>query len=200
MSDEAHVSAQSNQKKTQARLSKPDEHQGGSRNLEAPPSKGAHAPHSLGGLEAGLTMIHSARFQRADRVISARDYARVRRLGRRSASTYFAVSIATRAAANEAIPDQGLPPVARGEGVDGELRSRLGLIVSRKVGNAVARNRVKRAVREWFRNGSAQLAESVDIVVIARRGAADRRVSEICRELSTLVAEGPAATKPGAGE
>ena len=48
--------------------------------------------------------------------------------------------------------------------------------------------------------GGARLAESVDIVVIARRGAADRRVSEICRELSTLVAEGPAATKPGAGE
>lgn len=176
MSDEAHVSAQSNQKKTQARLSQPDEHEGGSRSFEAPPSKGTHASHGLGGLEAGLTMIRSARFQRADRVVSARDYARVRRLGRRCASTNFAVSIAAREAGNES-------------------RTRLGLIVSRKVGNAVVRNRVKRAVREWFRTGGAQLAQDVDIVVIARRGAADSPASAIRLELSELVAKGQLATR-----
>lgn len=32
-----------------------------------------------------------------------------------------------------------------------EEHARLGMIVSRRVGNAVVRNRIKRCVREWFR-------------------------------------------------
>ena len=50
-------------------------------------------------------------------------------------------------------------------------QTRLGLIVSRKVGNAVVRNRVKRSIREWFRTQGSGLTEHADIVVIARRGA-----------------------------
>jgi ribonuclease P protein component len=72
------------------------------------------------------------------------------------------------------------------------------LIVSRKVGNAVARNRVKRAIREWFRSTGTRQAESADIVVIARRGAAGRLASEICHELSSLMTKLPAAAKSGA--
>jgi ribonuclease P protein component len=44
---------------------------------------------------------------------------------------------------------------------------RLGLVVSRKVGNAVARNRVKRWLREVFRDVRRRLASPVDLVVIA---------------------------------
>jgi ribonuclease P protein component len=42
---------------------------------------------------------------------------------------------------------------------------RLGLVVSRRYGNAVARNRFKRRVREWFRRNKAKLG-SRDIVVL----------------------------------
>lgn len=45
---------------------------------------------------------------------------------------------------------------------------RLGIIASRKCGNAVQRNRGKRVVREWFRHASVG---PLDVVVILRRGA-----------------------------
>lgn len=47
---------------------------------------------------------------------------------------------------------------------------RIGITVSSKVANAVARNRVKRWVREAFRAVRGDLPP-VDLVVIARRGA-----------------------------
>ncbi len=45
---------------------------------------------------------------------------------------------------------------------------RLGLSVSRKLGNAVARNRWKRLLREAFRLSLLQLPEGVDLVVVPR--------------------------------
>ncbi len=46
--------------------------------------------------------------------------------------------------------------------------SRLAVVASRKVGPAVARNRVKRRFRELFRRNKALLKEPLDLVVIAR--------------------------------
>jgi ribonuclease P protein component len=57
-----------------------------------------------------------------------------------------------------------------------EKPARLGLIVSRKVGKSVERNRVKRSLRENFRLKKANY-DGIDIVVIARHSAA--RVSNL---------------------
>ncbi|MEQ9617010.1 MAG: ribonuclease P protein component [Phycisphaerales bacterium] len=46
--------------------------------------------------------------------------------------------------------------------------SRLGLSISRRVGNAVMRNRFKRLVREAFRLGQHDLPSGFDLIVVLR--------------------------------
>jgi ribonuclease P protein component len=63
----------------------------------------------------------------------------------------------------------------------------LGVTVSKKVGTAVERNRVKRRIREWFRHNCSLLPPDIAVVVIARRGAAGLSARETERELRGLL-------------
>lgn len=62
--------------------------------------------------------------------------------------------------------------------------ARLGVTVTKKIGGAVKRNRVKRVTRETFRRARQGLPP-VDIVVIARKGAAELGTLDITAELET---------------
>jgi len=114
----------------------------------------------------------TGRFRRSDRLRSSRDYRRVSSRGRRISSREFVVLIA----------ESGPLPTGR---------ARLGITASRRVGNAVARNRVKRAIRSWFRTSSGSIDRrdaGVDIVVIAKREATDLTAEAIAEKLSKLLA------------
>lgn len=115
----------------------------------------------------------SGRLRRADRLRDGRDFRRLARTGKRQVSRGF-VALAAR------------PPAALG--VKG---SRLGVTVSRKVGKAVVRNRVKRRIREWYRTSPEVRASDrpVDLVVIARRSAVSLDWEETRRELDRLARE-----------
>ena len=65
---------------------------------------------------------------------------------------------------------------------------RLGVTVSKKVGGAVQRNRVKRLVREAFRRRKALFPRGVDLVFIAKKTAISADGAKVGREIEALCA------------
>lgn len=57
--------------------------------------------------------------------------------------------------------------------------NRLGISVSKKVGNSVVRHRLTRLIRESYRLNEAEFENGLDIVVVARPQAKDRTYHEI---------------------
>ncbi len=57
--------------------------------------------------------------------------------------------------------------------------TRIGISVSKKVGNSVVRHRVKRLIREAYRLNRSDIENGYDIVVIARNEAKNRNYHEI---------------------
>jgi ribonuclease P protein component len=64
--------------------------------------------------------------------------------------------------------------------------ARLGVTVSKKVGGAVARNRVKRMVREAFRRQKKSFPPGIDVVFVAKRAAADVAFVRVVEEIKKL--------------
>ena len=114
-------------------------------------------------------------FPKAMRVRRRREYLASSRTGQRRHTAHFTVVCVPRAGT-----------------------TRLGITVTRKIGGAVERNRVKRRVREVFRRDPRHLLPDHDVIVIAKQSAADVPFADVRRELTTLAAPQPKRPRPRA--
>jgi ribonuclease P protein component len=67
-----------------------------------------------------------------------------------------------------------------------EREFRIGLSVSKKIGNAVTRNRVKRLIRQVFSEEKHRIASGKEFIIIARKPAADMDYHEVKSSLIHL--------------
>ena len=104
-------------------------------------------------------------FPRSVRVRSRADYLKIQRSGRKLGGRYLIILSM----------DNGLPA------------ARFGITVSRKTGNAVTRNRVKRRIRELQRLNRDIVVPGKDIVVIATREASEATFEKMKMEYADLI-------------
>lgn len=64
---------------------------------------------------------------------------------------------------------------------------KLGITASRKIGNAVERNRVKRLIREFFRKNKDKLRKDTYFIVIARKNSPTLTYDLAYNELSRMM-------------
>ena len=74
--------------------------------------------------------------------------------------------------------------------------ARLGIVASRKLGDAVRRNRAKRLIRELFRHLDPLPVAGPDVVVIPRRELFDAPFSDLERDFRTAWQRGVSRLKP----
>lgn len=65
--------------------------------------------------------------------------------------------------------------------------TRLGITVSKRVGNSVERNRIKRSIREFFRLSKQKIPKGYDIVIIALRQSHKLNFLKVQEELGDLL-------------
>jgi len=106
------------------------------------------------------------RFGRAARIKQARDFARARQEGQRCVCGCL---------------------IANWRVLPGPASTRLGVVVSRKVGGSVTRTRARRLLRETFRLHQHELAQPVDLVLVARQSIRRHRLGEVEKDFLTTM-------------
>jgi ribonuclease P protein component len=114
------------------------------------------------------------------RLKQRREFLRVQRGGRKHHLRHFMV-FATRREANPGAEVEPLP-------------TRLGITVTRKIGNAVTRNRIKRLVREVFRQNRQRLPSGLDLVFVAKQQAGEADFAEVLADFEALIRRGQLAS------
>ena len=112
----------------------------------------------------------TGRFRRTDRILRSRGFREVMGRGERASSQHFVVFVAVNAFSSRIVRS-----------------GRIGITVSKRVGNAVVRNHIKRRIREWYRSARRRLPIWTDIVVIARRPSRDLETKFLFGDLDQVI-------------
>ncbi|MCD6184184.1 MAG: ribonuclease P protein component [Deltaproteobacteria bacterium] len=65
-------------------------------------------------------------------------------------------------------------------------KTRIGITVTKKIGKAVKRNRIKRYVREYYRVNKHMIENHWDINIIAKKDVAGLNFSQVCSSLKNI--------------
>lgn len=127
--------------------------------------------------ENGLTRTTPGeRFRRASRLRSSADFQRVRRAGKRRQGKYLTLSFAR-------------APQTTGQENGAPSPTRVGFSISKRVGDAVTRNRVKRRLREAIRRCMWQVTPGWDMILTARPEAASADYITLRDDVGALLAQ-----------
>lgn len=125
------------------------------------------------------------------RILRRADFLRVQSDGVRTATPHFVLLVTATPQARQTRSHRGVRPTKderdASDSVDslgGAGRARLGIVVTKKIGSAPVRNRIKRLCRECFRLWPDFLPDGVDLVVIARNGAGELGLADVQAEWS----------------
>jgi ribonuclease P protein component len=124
--------------------------------------------------------VVSESFPRRLRLRRRREFLRVQRSGAKHHTRFFLVFVAP-----SVLPGPG-PAAAASASAGGLPGTRLGVTVTRKVGKAVKRNRIKRLVREAFRRERHALPAGLDMVWVAKRDAVETTYEGVVQDMRAL--------------
>ncbi|UHA75367.1 ribonuclease P protein component [Paenibacillus sp. 481] len=69
-------------------------------------------------------------------------------------------------------------------------RFRVGVSASKKIGNAVVRNRVRRLIKEIVRHQGEKVVDHVDIIFIVRKGAVGLSYDQLAKSVHHVMRKG----------
>jgi ribonuclease P protein component len=162
--NEKNISAKQCSQKTHAWISNPDEHDRRARGPQTASRQGPQTSDRRDSTQTGAPLNSQGRpfsFPKSARLLARKEFLLLQNHGKRRHCPHFVLL---------------LSPAKDG-------RSRLGITVTRRFGNAVQRNKMKRLLREFFRVHKEKIVPAQDILIIPRAGSHKLTLDQITKEI-----------------